>query len=383
MPRSSIAIFAALLAVPGCDSPDDAYEARLRVSLFAVQATDSVLLSESEDVYLANAVSMAVDDHTGTIYISDDFRNRVLGFSRDGLFAATYGGPGSGPGELRRAGSVFHVDNRYIAIADYGQGQLEVFEKGGGEFARSVRVSGYPGFGDRALVGDTLVYLPLWNGETQTSVARWNIRSDSVEYLVPMLPYYTQSFRGNGRFATFKAGASLSGAGGRFAVGMPAEDRIWLLGEDAQVSDTLRIPYRVRRGNPPAVLQLFDTNDRTPEESVEAGSMLHHMTFLGSGALALVHADHHLEKEPPGAIFTADLYLTLIDFERQRVCIDAKIPNSSVERPVLASRGDTILVLDRRVSDGLGLDTWILFFPIDEQMECEWTPLDALKAAKS
>ena len=71
----------------------------------------------------------------GDLFVSDGYGNaRVHRFSKDGELLASFGEPGTGPGQFRLPHGIF-IDNDRLYIADRENSRIQVFDLGGGYIA--------------------------------------------------------------------------------------------------------------------------------------------------------------------------------------------------------------------------------------------------------
>ncbi|MBA4159356.1 MAG: hypothetical protein H0X65_18065, partial [Gemmatimonadetes bacterium] len=93
---------------------------------------DSILLPESDTLYLGDPFTPAIDPYDGSIYISDQFSKRVVRFDRHGEVVRAYGRPGAGPGELQGSGLAFVLDDSTLVVEDWAVQRLNLFDRNSG-----------------------------------------------------------------------------------------------------------------------------------------------------------------------------------------------------------------------------------------------------------
>jgi DNA-binding beta-propeller fold protein YncE len=80
-------------------------------------------------------------DKAGNGYISDGYINsRIAKVASDGTWLASFGTPGSGPGQFNTPHSIAIDDNDNIYVADRGNGRIEVFDTSG-KFLRQIVIN--------------------------------------------------------------------------------------------------------------------------------------------------------------------------------------------------------------------------------------------------
>ena len=78
----------------------------------------------------------------------------------------------------------------------------------------------------------------------------------------------------------------------------------------------------------------------------------------------------------PHGTITADIYLTVIDPDREAACVDAPVPHFKAMRPVQTVVRDTVFLLDRRLNEAEdGLESWVRMYRIDTS-QCTWLKMD-------
>jgi hypothetical protein len=338
-------------------------------------AVDSVLLAEADTLYLGNPYALAVDPYDGSFYISDFFADRVLRFGRGGQMVRTYGRSGSGPGEFHTPTLAWPIDSLYVAAADNDQHLIHLFARQTGEHVRSVPYAGRLGLTRPQVLGGG-VWMASRNRGTGTSALRWDPRTDSVQYLIPLPDEYLASLRGLGRFASFHTTGVLAGWADTVAVGMSGLNHVLLAGTGGRVLDTVAVPAVRRRGVPPDVVRVYEGDPNRPTRDLfRTSSMLAHLFRRPDGSLVLVHHDADLEGELPGGLTTARVFVSVVAPGRDRACVDAELPVSADARPIHGFRGDTLFLLDRRITAGERLQTWIVSYRIDTR-GCDWLPTE-------
>ena len=98
------------------------------------QRGGSVDLGDSEDPASDTGLFFGprgVAVHDGEIYVTDTGNERVQVFASDGTFLRTFGGYGTGPGQLIEPVGIAVSDDGRIYIADSGNGRLSIFERDG------------------------------------------------------------------------------------------------------------------------------------------------------------------------------------------------------------------------------------------------------------
>ena len=149
------------------------------VDEYALHAIDSVVLAETEEVYLGQPVGLAIAE-SGDIYVADAFNSQVLRYGSDGTLLAVVGAPGPGPGELEFVYTTF-IAGPSIVVVEGRNRVFEFFDRISGAYERQLAVSGLPGVTIPSQRQDTL-WLGLRNSLANTAMARWIAGDTGVEY---------------------------------------------------------------------------------------------------------------------------------------------------------------------------------------------------------
>jgi DNA-binding beta-propeller fold protein YncE len=100
------------------------------------QWTPPIPMSVWPCVSTSRSYGVAVDA-SGRAIISDHVNARLLVRDRDGSLLATWGGPGSGPGQFHAVQDVDVTESGEIYVVDSGNGRVQVLD-GAGAFLRSI-----------------------------------------------------------------------------------------------------------------------------------------------------------------------------------------------------------------------------------------------------
>lgn len=72
-------------------------------------------------------------------------------------------------------------------------------------------------------------------------------------------------------------------------------------------------------------------------------------------------------------VLAADVYVGVLSADLERAGVDTKLNVSPGARPMEAFRGDTLFLLDRRITARERLETWVVLYRIDTS-PCAWLP---------
>lgn len=328
-----------------------------------LRPVDSVQLGENDTAYLAAPTYMAVDPR-GAIYVSDAMNGHVLRFDRDGKLTGRFGRKGGGPGEFRAPGAIGLVGDSLLVVADWGAAHLSVFDRGTGTYLRQVRSEGLPF--DAAVTRDT-VWLSDVNRPRRTSLAVWHVPEDTLGYRGAIQAEYVRS----ALLSDAHPYATLARWSDTVLVGFTGHPAMFLMRSDGSVLDTIAIPAIRRRGVPEDMVQRF----ARPLPDTEIASMasaliaLHHRS---SGAIDAVYLDVSLE----GHLMTAKGYLSVLSPDRRRACVDIPVPLFDEGRPLVAFRGDTLLVLEQRAVSDTRAAAFVRSYVVDAT-QCDWVSVSS------
>lgn len=297
----------------------------------------------------------------GAFYITDA-RSGLVGFAPDGRFLRRFGAIGDGPGEYRMPTAPHVPDDSTVLVADMARFSLTAYDRISG--AHRERQEGVGAI--LALRHDShglvlgMVVPPLnfalqrLSGVTSPLEGLAMLPSPSTEQAAGMINVAMAVVNGD-----VLAGAGLS------------NHLVRLRGH--QVVDTLDIPVVRRRGVP------VDLPDRLaaaePTRRIAVYSTQWSATPL-DGRLVIVHVDLDPLDEPvspPRPQFAISHWLTVLNNDLSQACADIRIPTSPDLYPFVASRGDTLLVLDHH-DTGDDIQTVVRKFLVRTE-GCEWQPV--------
>ena len=343
-------------------------------------AYDSILLAEDERTYLGNPFNFVIErDVSGSmegVWVSDFFANAVFGFGPDGDFQTRIGLPGHGPNELASAGSVFLDPSGQIGVTDRRNAVVKWFDRDLGEAVRLEPYgSGYGGITPPVPLGDdwSRLAFPVLDLEALTSVAILDTDSGAWTRTGTVPAGYPRSVQeGGAGFAAHFIFSLLAPLGPNdLLLGFQGSEILYRHRVGGDRSTPLgRIPRRVRKGADDDLWEAFEgaaqPGDPLP---FEWASNMDEMGVLEDGRIAVVHVDRSYEGEPPSIVLTGTHYLTVLDPESDRACVDIPVPGGSDTRASFTIDGGLLYVLDRRITDAAA-EPWLLILPIPSSGEC-------------
>lgn len=320
----------------------------------------TLTIHEADSLYLSSPGDFWVNPRDGSFYIADRFAGRVIHVDRRGRPVRVFGRKGKGPGEFTQISTMFtHGDELFVD--DGAQRAFTVFNSRTGAYMGALPHEGM--FYDVRLVGDT-AWMGIQNQERGTAAARWELSGDRIHYLAPLPAEYraSQALAGiyNGIFVVPWADTVL--------VGVQASDALYVHGTRGQVLDTVPVPIRRRRGVPDNVVEMFEKMEFP--QMFSAASALFALNRLGDGRIVMVHFDQEIE----GNAITADAYVSVVSADRRQACVDGVLPLAKDAQPRLLFRGDTLMVLQQKLTADTHAETSITAFRVATD-GCDWEPV--------
>lgn len=352
----------------------------------ALSLQDSVVLLESDSVFVGKpGVTFLIGDE-GRFYIPDQSSNRLLVFSGSGMPVGPVGRFGGGLGEFRSIGTFGAIVGDLVLHDDDGGRRINVFDRETLTPLVTVPYQGYLSWvavsGERQ-VDLSLVDQGLWrvggvgssldlSGISATSpvasreVLRANITTAPDAYTrYPMLFQWVS--------------AKMISSGRERIIAYGGVD--YLVHEaEGQPASTVSIPACDRRGNPTEVLERkFRAKPsvqaelaRLAEDNSTLISALVGLWRLSDGRLLIWYQDPMRD----GAVFKGVAYLSVIEPGLGRACVDAKVvaPGTGLAR--LTMHDDMIYLLDQMISEEgerPTVTTVIRKYAIDDS-QCTWLP---------
>ena len=320
---------------------------------------DSVVLAEDDGTYLAGTSGLAVAPD-GSFFVADHQAKKVLAFGRDGRFLRTIGRPGSGPGELRNAGSPTLDGDSLLYVVD--SGAIEVFDPRSGAHLAAFRMPRMP---NTIAVSDGRLFAGHADAEQEGSVARVVADTAGLRATGP----FPEILRDPGLFAMFHP-VALGMRGDTAATTFFVTDYLYLSDVAGRVLDSIRVPRRLRNGTHPDRLRSLarDPADQKLGESAFWGSSLPRAVhWLPDGRLALVATDQGMVEQR----WIDSSFVSVVDRRARRSCVDARVPGPTEPPVSLTFRGDTLFVLSQELTGDTRASTVVRWYRVDTG-GCRW-----------
>jgi hypothetical protein len=345
---------------------------------------DSIVLQETDSVYVGSPGAFFQADQDGNLYIPDESTNRLFEFDRLGRFVRTLGRSGGGPGEFRDIGPVGLVTDSLILQDSHGNRRINLFDRRTGEYRGQFRYEGYLG---GLFAGRDRLWLALSDAGRRRIIGfvPWSrLRSPMLESAESAVvasfasrPSYFERYPLLNEWDDMK----LVELDGGPIVAMGGSDRLVRYRPDGMVQDTVEIPVVERRGVKREILErFFKQRPRTAaevrrlsEESARAVTALLGLWLLPDRSQLVWYQDPRLEGG--GRILKGVAFLSAITPDGSRACVDARVEAPGSARPRLDVRGDTILVLDQVIpSAGPPRVTTVVRRYRFDTSACQWLP---------
>lgn len=320
---------------------------------------DSIVLEQTSESYIAQPLTVTPDD--GGYLVVDGQQAQVFRFDATGKLMQRYGREGEGPGEFLEAAIALPHRSDDIIVFSWLPPAAQVFDRESGEFRARYELQSP--LEDVALVGDRVWVSGVRYGKG-TSLRRV-ILGGGEEAAIPLIPSeYVEGGPVGGIFPEVPFALWTD----TLLVGFEPLDRLFVVSTAGVVVDTHTIPSVNRRGTPERPREaLLEALERGPYPEVFGVlSTLRDLHRRGDGSFVLVHADH----EPTGPPVTSELFVTVLDSNRRRACVDARVPLSPDAQPAVGFAGDDLLVLEQ-VLVGLDAVPVLKRFAIDVSA-CDW-----------
>lgn len=309
---------------------------------------DSVVLEESDTLYLGRPETTFLIDGAGDLLVADQLGGRVMRFDRSGRVRGTYGRPGDGPGEFRdmSPGSILS-HGIYVQLASR---KAHTFDAATGLYRSTIptdfylsdivarngeyllTVSGTPGPFAVAVLPAARLFA---DHATQLEPLERTIVSTPEEYTrYPGLDIFVSS--------------TLTAWADTLLVGFGGVPYLVAYTEAGTAIDTLVIPARSRRGHPRDASAVYATREfDTYEQRMSGISTLKRLWRTPDGAFILWFNDVTLTRIAGDFAFSARAYVTVLSTDRRRACVDIEIPCPGTEWPRIGLGGDTLYALDQ------------------------------------
>lgn len=327
----------------------------------AVTPVSRLVLQETDTLFLSSPGDFGFEPADGSFYITDQFAGRLLQVDRAGRIVRTFGRKGSGPGEFAQINLMFSRGDE-LFVNEGRQSVFHVFDRRTGNVQGSRKHEGI--FRDVRVVGHT-AWLGMQNSTHGTAVVRWDLDSDSAHYMIPL----PREYRESQPLAGIYSSVFVVPWADTLLVGYAGSDDLHVATQGGALVDTVGLPVRTRRGVPDDIVR------RLPKlqwpEMIASASALFGLARLSDGRFAAVHLDQVVN----GNSFTADGFVSVLSADRRTSCVDGTLPLTRDTSPRVLFRGDTLFVLQQRLTENERPETSITGFLLNTNA-CRWLPVE-------
>jgi hypothetical protein len=338
---------------------------------------DSVILQDSDSAYIAfPAIGFTVDDR-GLIYVPDLFGKRLFRFRPTGELDLIFGAPGRGPGEFGSMGPATLIHDTIVLQGT--SRQLMGFHRSDGRFLFTRRTQGYVLHG---FVAADTAYLGYFDYGTRRGL----LKVAANELFAPDPGPVPQALQANllpvpREYDEFPELITLSGAtvamrGDSLVAGFGGTQHLRVLAGDGTVLQEFEIPVRRRRGVPAGAYEVYKPGPIDFKAHVEAVSSLRQIWRLPDGRILGLIIDGWVEDVGGQETSFSTAWISLVDLDGSRACVDTKLPFPGTDKPRVTLRGDTLYALDHveQPGDSLALQAVIRRYLVGDT-GCEWMDL--------
>ena len=330
-----------VLALSACSGRSDGTGATdsAHTTLDALKSkATSMELRGTDSVYLAEPSALSVTRNS--VFVADAGSSSVLVFGRDGKLQYVVGRRGKGPGEFVAPIAMTTINDSLLAVSDAALRRVSMYRLEDHKYLSSVLVPGMP-FSISA-AHDTIL-LGIQDVARKTSVARFILGDAAVQQLGPIPAFILQNAQVASSYPFSLASASVSG----YRVGFTASNLIYGISTNGDITDSVSVPVRNRRGVPvdlPARL----AKSTSPQNEAASTSLLVTMAGLSGGRTGLIHMDYIVT----GSLVTGQAYLSTISAGGAAECADIKVPLLADTRPMFAFFSDTLFIVQNSLNKG-------------------------------
>lgn len=295
----------------------------------------AVSLRTPDSAFVAEPSALVILDDA--IVVADAGTSSLLRFRRDGEFVSRIGRRGRGPSEFTAPAAIVSMGDTAIAIVDAGLQRLSILD---GTFrVRSTRP--IPGLAMSAVFGNDGFYLGIQDPVSKTSAAFLALGDSSVV----RLGRFPQSLLESPQIAASYPFSVVTRTEAGIIVGFTGADWIYRLGENGLPIDSVQPARGARRGVPSDLGKQLEKS-RSPAGEAAATSLLIALWPLSKGRVGIVHMDFVVD----GPSVTGSAFYSSLDSGLRDECTDMVIPLEKDTRPMFASRGDTLFVVQNRIT---------------------------------
>ncbi len=345
-----------------------------------IRPVGSTVLSEGDSVRLGNPGATFVATTSGVMFFPDHSSGVLAAFGRDGSYLGAVGKKGGGPGEFVGIGTFGLATDSLLFFDDNAGRRLNIYSLNDRQAIGSISYEGYLAW-ITASRGDLILGLTAMGSRRTVTIGRQDSLLRELGKGLPG-PLMSRFVKTPPEYAIYPLlsewnDTKVIGSADSLVVAFGGLSYLARQSFDADSQDVIEIPRCHRRGSPvdslnawfrhrPTTAQEQLTIDAHTSRSISA---LLGMWRLSDGTVAVWYQDPWFEDK----VLKAVAFVTILDRNLARACVDVRIEAPGLERPRIAMQGDTLLVLDQRETGGAEprVESVVGRFIIDTT-QCTW-----------
>lgn len=301
----------------------------------------------------------------GDFIIADGFHRKVLAYARSGGLRRQFGNAGKGQGQFQDPFMAVILSDTVLGVLDPYRADIQLFDWRDGQFLRSQHLDLSIVMSANAIDGS--VWLGGVSPIHQKGLARWDLASDSVSYMVEL----PRSYRRNRTIRNSWIHVTHAARDSFLVVGFSADQEILVVDSLGHTVDSFVVPHVRRRGIPTNFeSKVSATTDPEAGEAVALLSMLLQIGVAPDGALLFAHYDGRMV----GRIPVATIYVSVVSPDLKTACVDAVVPQQHETIMPVRFQGDTLFAIEQLVDASLRAQTTAVGYRIDRS-SCDWLPV--------
>lgn len=362
--RTASMMLFALALLTACDS-DEIGERRMpQLNGPRLIALDSVELKEQGGVFVSKPHDLLALPN-GELLVADVAVGQVLVYSASGELVRAIGTHGRGPGEFTSPGWMTLAGDSLLLVQNAPAFRIEAFDlhSGGWRWGRRFEAKTTTGLATR----NGIILLGLLDAKEHSSFVEF---PDTIARLAPrgLLPHdahddpmLTDAFRLT----------QIAVRDERVAQAFEVTNWLYVFGPGRADVDSFHIAVARRKGAPTKLLPRLRGDQQLGLQAANHVSQPIAMRWLDSSRVGVVTVDP--DRMSPR--YRGDAYVSVVDVEHRKACVDGALDVPSDPAPVASFRGDTLVVLYQDVGADGGAETIVKRFRLDLQ-KCTWETTD-------
>lgn len=322
---------------------------------------ETTVLADPNGRQIGIPIGLAVGNRDGDYYVADRLFGTVWRFGRAGNFIQGYGGLRRGRASTRNVAGVAVVGDS-VLLFDIGIARIQIFGRMTGRLLGSADLMGVPslnlqGSGSKLRFGTHVDGgrggLFVWDPTDGAAKRIGDV--PSIFGRLPVLEHFNS--------------IPIAQWGDSIVVGFGPLRALLVGSEAGGWTDTVYLPVSRRRG---LAVQTLSDRQATRSELLNSSSFLGALHELSDGDILAIHYDYIVDEANPSTM-PAKLYATVIDRDHRTACVDGKLPDELSTQPRVAFRGDTVVIVGKKLVKP-GAVTVVSRWTLTME-DCEWVHL--------